>query len=575
MGAALQARWSLALLGALGGALIWALGEAVPRGILDDRLALALHAAVASFVLAALAMAGPMGLARAAARALGPGVLTGGLVGLVALRFASAEEVFAVPMHLLAALTVASLPVPFLIAAARPGWRDYPALFEEAWSIVIRLAAALAFTLLVWILVLLSDQVLRIVGIGLLSQLLESRLAVRTLVGATLGLGMAVVWELAGPIAPQLVLRLLRLLLPVVLAVMLVFLLALSLRGFERLVLGLSRAGLLLSMVAAGVALVAVAVDRSDAEAAQGRAIRWAALGMALVLPLVAGLALWALWLRVGQYGWTPERLFLALGALIGLGYGLTYAIAVLRGAGWMARIRRGNVGMALAVIAAAALWLTPLFNAEAIAARSQVERFLAGRTGVADLDLWAFRRWGRPGAAALARLEKLAAEPGNEALAARLRGDDDPLGTERAEALAGLTAILPLQPPTATGTRDMILAAAEPYRLRDWAGVCARKLETGQPACVMVVADLLPAIPGEEAILVLERSSGAAEAIGLYPNADGYLTERPVARPDQGYLPGEAAAELLRAAQAAPLALTPAEINQLGTGATGVLILP
>ena len=42
MGAALQARWSLALLGALGGALSWALGEAVQRGFLDDRLALAL-----------------------------------------------------------------------------------------------------------------------------------------------------------------------------------------------------------------------------------------------------------------------------------------------------------------------------------------------------------------------------------------------------------------------------------------------------------------------------------------------------------------------------------------------------
>lgn len=575
MGAALQARWSLALLGALGGALSWALGEAVQRGFLDDRLALALHATVASFVLAALAMAGPLGLARAAPRALGLGVLSGTLVGLVALRFATAEEVLAVPMHLLAALTVASLPVPFLIAAARPGWRDYPALFEEAWSIVIRLAAAMAFTLLVWILILLSDQVLRIVGIGVLSHLLENRLAVLTLVGASLGLGVAVVWELAGPIAPQLALRLLRLLLPVVLAVMLVFLVALPLRGFERLVLGLSPSVLLLSMVAAGVALVAVAVDRSDAEAAQGRMIRWAALGMALVLPLVAGLALWALWLRVGQYGWTPERLFLALAALIGLGYGLTYALAVLRGAGWMARIRRGNIGMALAVIAAAALWLTPLFNAEAISARNQVERFLSGRTGMAELDLWAFGRWGRPGAAALAQLEGLAAQPGNEALAARLRGEDDPEGTERAEALAGLTAILPLQPPTATGTRDRILAAAEPYRLRDWAGVCARKLETEQPACVLVVADLLPAIPGEEAILVLERNPGAAEAIGFLVNAEGYLTERPVVRPDQGYLPGEAAAELLRAAQAAPLALTPAEVNQLGTGPTGVLILP
>ena len=38
--------------------------------------------------------------------------------------------------------TVAALPVPFPIAAARTSWRDYPALFLEAWSIVLRGAAA-------------------------------------------------------------------------------------------------------------------------------------------------------------------------------------------------------------------------------------------------------------------------------------------------------------------------------------------------------------------------------------------------------------------------------------------------
>ena len=55
-------------------------------------------------------------------------------------------------------LTVATLPVPFLIAAARGNWRDYPALFLEAWSIVVRDAAAGAFTGLVWLVIFLSDS---------------------------------------------------------------------------------------------------------------------------------------------------------------------------------------------------------------------------------------------------------------------------------------------------------------------------------------------------------------------------------------------------------------------------------
>ena len=47
--------------------------------------------------------------------------------------------------------------------AARTSWRDYPALFLEAWSVVLRGAAAGGFTGLVWLVIYLSDEVLRIV----------------------------------------------------------------------------------------------------------------------------------------------------------------------------------------------------------------------------------------------------------------------------------------------------------------------------------------------------------------------------------------------------------------------------
>ncbi|WP_180995983.1 DUF4153 domain-containing protein [Tabrizicola aquatica] len=575
MTGALQARWTLTLVGALGGVLAWALVEATSRGLMDERPALALSVLVAVGFAATLAMAGPIGLARAAPRGAALGVVVGGLTGLSLLRYALVGEFLVTPMPGLAVIVLATLPVPFLIAAAQPGWRDYPALFQEAWSILVRLVAALAFTGLVWLVVLLSDAVLQIVGLDVIAQLLDHGLAGYVLTGAALGLGTAVVWELAGPVAPQLILRFLRLLLPVVLAVTLVFLAALPFRGLQGLVTGVSPALLLLTMVGAGIALVSVAVDRSDADAVDGPLLLRATQAMALILPILAALALWALWLRVDQRGWTPERLFLSVVALIGLGYGLTYAVSVLRGASWMARIRRGNLAMALVVIVAAALWLTPLFNAEAISARDQLARYEAGRTPVAELDLWTIGRWGRPGEAAVARLTELASQPGHEALAALLAGTDAPTEDQRAADQAALAALIPLQPPTATGTRDMLLAAAEGYQLRSWIEVCSRTLETGQPACVLVVADLLPAVPGEEAMLFLEHRPDWAEVLGLYLDADGRLAQRAVTQPDLGFLPATTASELLRAAQAAPLPLTPALVNQLGTGEGGLLMVP
>ena len=79
-----------------------------------------------------------------------------------------------------------------------------------------------------------------------------------------------------------------------------------------------------------------------------------------------------------------------------------------------------------LAMIALAALWLTPVLNAERISANSQFARFTTSGDP-AVLDLWAIRQWGKAGDAVMADLEQAA--PGNPALAAKLAGTDaDPL---------------------------------------------------------------------------------------------------------------------------------------------------
>lgn len=568
-------RWRLAVTGAAGGALLWALFEASERNLVGDRAALALMALLGTYFATALAMAGPIGLLRALPRALALALGVAGLVWLAGVRYATADGFFNSPLPTLAALTLAALPVPFLITAARGNWRDYPALFLEAWSIVVRYAAAWAFTGLVWLVIFLSDQVLQIVGITAIGDLMEHWVVPMVISGAVLGIGMAVVYELAELLSPYLVLRLFRLLLPVVLAVMVVFLVALPFRGLDGLFNGLSPALLLLTMVAAGVSLVSITIDQSDADATQSPVLRRASQGMALVLPVLAALAGWAIWLRVDQHGWTPERLFVALMVGLGLIYGLVYAGVVLRGAGWMERIRQGNIRMALLVIALAALWLTPLLNAERISANSQLARFEAGKTAVAELDINALQRWGNPGASVLARLEELAKAPGQEALAAHLKGGVGDNESDRDALAKALASSMPVQPASAVGTRDTLLAAAEVYMLNDWQGVCDRKIEDGSPACLMLVADLLPTLPGEEAVMILERSDDYVELLGLFIAEDGMLLSRPAMRPDGNYPSAVEAAALLRAWSKSPPPLTPALVNQLGTGEAGLMIRP
>jgi hypothetical protein len=566
-------RWGLALAGAAGAALIWALTEGIDRGMIGPRPGEVLVAGAGTLTFATLAMAGPIGLVRAATRALGLALVAALLVWLGGLRFD--HGMTDTDLMLLALGVVITLPLPFLITQAQGNWRDYPGLFLEAWSVVVRFATAWAFAGLVWLVLYLSDEVLLIAGVTVIGWLIDQPPVPWVLTGAVLGLGLAVVQDYAALTSPYLLLRLFRLLLPVVLAVMAVFLIALPLRGFEGLVDNLSPAFLLLALVATGIALVAVAVDQGDAEAEAGPVLQRATQGMALLLPVLAALALWALWLRVAQHGWTPERLFVTLVAGLGLAYGLVYAQAVLRGAGWQARIRQGNIHLALAALGMAALWLTPILNAEAISARSQLARYDAGKTALADLDLWALERWGRPGAAVLAELTARATEPGEAALATRLAqaaSGEIPSSAPDAQALA---ALIPVQPPGATATRDLLLAAAPDFQRSDWAGYCAATTEAGQPACLMVVADLLPSRPGEEAVLILGSGSGYQDVIGLFLDDSGALATRAVSRVTGGYVTGDEVAALLKAWRTAPPPLSRAEMNQLGTGDDGLIFLP
>lgn len=571
----IASRVQLAVAGGLGGGLLWVALRAGEDQWIGEYLAFALVGLVLAGFGSLLSMAGPLGLQRAVPRAAVLGLAVAGLIGLTALRYAEADDLFRGPLSALALLTVATLPVPFLIAQARTGWRDYPALFLEAWSIVLRGTAAAAFTGLVWLVIFLSDQVLRIVGIGIIGDLLEHEVVPMVLTGAVLGLGMAVIYDLSELLSPYVVLRVFRLFLPVVLAVMAVFLIALPFRGLDGLVSGLSPAGLLLTMVAGGVALVSIAIDQTDTEATQSPLLMRCTQAMALVLPVVAALALYAIWLRVAQYGWTPERLFILLVAGIGLVYGLAYALTVLRGGPWMERIRQVNIRVALGIIALAALWLTPVLNAERISAQSQLSRFMAGTTPVETLDTWALRSWGKPGAEVIATLEALAAEPGQEGLAQVLAGGPTAVAPDREALAADLVEAMPVQPRTATGTRDVLLAATDAYMLQDWRGVCLQLQADGRPGCLLAVADLLPTRPGEEGMLFLQRGQDYTEILGLYLDDAGRLVTRTVTHPDGRYIEAAEASALMRQYQDTPPPVTAVQLNQLGTDDSGLIFLP
>lgn len=511
-GAAMLDRLFMGGLGALAGAATWALGESFD----GTRPLLFLTVFVIGAFAVFFALSGPARILHAAAAAVGLVLPASALLVWASLRHASVESFLDRPQPALAFAAIVSLGTPFAAAALsrRGGWRDYAALFDLSWTIVVRYGLGWLFTGLFWLLLFLSDALLSIVGLKIIDSLISHDPVPYVLTGAVLGIALSVVHEYRAYISPFLILRLMRLLLPPVLAVVAIFLVALPIRGLSGLFGGLSVAGTLMAVTIAMLTLISAALDRDDGGAVASGFMRMTTRLSAVLTPSIALLALVAVALRVAQYGWTPDRMTAALATLILLVYGMGYAIGVLRRRGWMRRLRAVNLWMALVVIAVSALWLTPVLDAERLSVADQVARFRAGRVPAAGLPLYEMAHdWGLAGEAGLTRLAALEDHPDHDEVVALIerarkaryameytQAADSADLPERRARLAGA---LQIRPEGAT-LPEGALEALDSRELDRWLDACDRSLPDGRSGCAIIVAPFYPNEPAPQGIVLL-----------------------------------------------------------------------
>ncbi len=552
-------RLRMALIGGIAGLSAWALDDILTDVIADRYLAV-----VALFVMggfgALLALIGSVRLVHASIAGFSLSVLAA--LGLWSWLERFPDLTRTDPgLAVVAIATLFVVGLPFLGAGlqAPGGWRDYVRLFALAWGIVVRYAAALLFVGLFWLVVFLSDALLQLAGIDMLERLYDRALPRAVLTGLVFGLALAVVHELSDALSPDLLLRLMRLLLPILVAVSGVFLLALPLRGLSEAFGTLSAAATLMAVTIAGLTLVTATVDASDSEAVLRGLPAGAARAMALLSPILAGVALYAVWLRVGQYGWTPERLAALCAAGLLTLYGLAYAGAVLVGRGWARRIRDTNIVMALAPLALSLLWLSPMLNAQRIAAGSQVARFADGRLPLADLPLSEMaHRWGHAGLAALEDLEAMEERPDHAVLVARIAAARDagrgpvPAGTEdvRTARLTSVAGALIVRP---TG-RDLparFLDGISAYHLEQWVRGCSLPFEGLESGCSVIFHQMTPGAGADQAIYLVHLGGGQVEIGTAVPGPSGLKVRAGLRDARSGVrlrvLPADEAATLIR----------------------------
>lgn len=506
-------RLELAGIGAIAGLCLWLLFEILPDFVGNGFLLLGLTVGASVFFSVLMALVGPERPLRAVPPSLVLGVLTGVLALWTGLRFENVSGFYDAAHPLMALFVIALVGTPFAAAALddKAGWRNYARLFDSAWSIFIRYVAGWLFAGLIFLVLLLSDELLKLVGIRIIEDLLDIDWLRYTLIGAVFGLGVATVHELRDYVSPVLVHRLLRMLLPLVLVVVIVFIGALPFRGLSDLFGKLSTAGVLMAVAFAGVTLITAAIDRDDENASHMKLMTVSVRIMALLIPVLAGLAIYAIWIRVAAYGWTPHRGMAAYTALFLTGYVVCYLWSVLgRGESWQARLRQSNLYMALAVCVGAVLWLTPLFQVESISVGSQVARYEQGKAGAEELPLYEMAHdWGRAGAAGLEKIDAMADEPMRARIAAAREArsiwrfknadraqNDAALRLDLAERIKVLPEGAELTP---------VLEAMERSTLNTLERQCPKN---PQPSCaiVMLGAGADPVFGGEAVLVARER---------------------------------------------------------------------
>jgi Domain of unknown function (DUF4153) len=310
---------------------------------------------------------------------------------------------------------------------------SYPRHFDTAWKFAVQCVLAVLFVGVFWTVLNLGAGLFRLVDIDYFTRLIGKRWFVFP--ATTLALAVAVHVTDVQPAlirgARSMALTLFSWLLPLLAAILLGFLVSLPFISLAP--LWKTHFATALLLVSAGLLVLLMNSCYQDGELEQTESgIKRVAvlLGALELIPLVA-LAAWALALRVGQYGWTVERILAASVILIAACYAIGYAGAAVRSPTWMKGMEITNVVAAYVLLSVVLALFSPVADPARLMVLDQMARLKSGLVGPDKFDFRALKfdgaRWGAAALEQLAQIKEGAeaatiAEKARQALAATNR---------------------------------------------------------------------------------------------------------------------------------------------------------
>jgi len=298
-------------------------------------------------------------------------------------------------MSMIAGLALGFVGIPLLVHAERGGrlgWRwHYAALFRTAWRNAMMMIVAGILTGILWGVLIAGAGLMRSIGLDIVWDAISSSWFYLPATAAVFASATALAVVRADTLVAlrRFWLSMNQAFLPLVLLFSVKWTVALPFTGLD----------VLFRTKMAGFALLwfaALAINFMNAAYQDGQSPppfthwlrRTVSLAWWTMLVVVAVVGI-ALFLRIGQYGWSADRVWGIFVLVMAAGYTLGYSLSgLLPARGWMWSVGQTNVVMALVMCAGLIALSSPIADARRIAVNSQVERLLNGKTPPEKFDL-------------------------------------------------------------------------------------------------------------------------------------------------------------------------------------------
>lgn len=364
----------------------------------------------------------------------------------------------------------------------------YPHFYRQLWLNALTLLIVFVANGLFWLVLLLWSEMFKLVGIPFFSTLFFDTdwfgyvafgliTALAVVLARTQSRLVTAVQKLLTFIATGL--------LPLVALLALMFILTLPFTGLEAISQRVSAAGLMSTLTLLLLLLMAIVREPQKEALPYPGALRYLIKCSLIVAPIYMLIAGWSLWVRIQQYGWTPERLYGVLVVVVLLVWSFGYLASILR-RGRNPLELQGPVilGVSLLALGLLVLLSSPVIDAWRISVNSHMGLYHSGKIKPDQVSLYMLDHSGKPGRAALEALQKDVAfnqdSKRRRDLNSLLQGRRDPVKELTATQLISKVAIAPgSQKPD---DAFWAFVKTQGYRITS----CAE-----QNACVLVSQDL------------------------------------------------------------------------------------